>query len=576
MAQIKTKFIEDGAITNAKVASGIDAAKLGDGSVSNTEFQRLNGLTGDIQSQLDAKVDDSEKGVAGGVATLDGGGKVPASQLPNSVMEFKGLFDPGTATFTDGTGNAGDVWQASAAGSYDAGSGSITYAIGDWAVHSGSVFQKSLNSNAVASVNGFTGIVVLDSDDVAEGSSNLYFSNERAQDAVGAALTDTASIDLTYNDGANTIEAAVLPAGVDHDALANFVANEHVDHSTINVNTAANSGLSGGGDLTASRSFVVDPNNAPATTVASGDLVLIADISDTNNLKKVTAGSIAALVSGGVPKYANFAALPSGTALDLAFTIDTGDLYRHNGTAWKKWANLTDAGLVFYDDTGMMAVEFHGGTRNIYDEAENVAIAYSAADRKLYDTLGNPIFDFQSRVLADENGNGVLSWSNAGGAIEISSDPGNADLPRNLMFFDTENNEAVNLVCPAVLTESYTIKFPVDSPASGEILQSDGVGQLSWVTPAAAAPTAKKETFTLSAGDITNQYLDLTQVATTDSIHFIVKGGAPTVEGASHDYSVSYTGGVGGKTRITFLNDLATGGGAALVATDVVQVVYTY
>lgn len=312
MAQIKTKFIEDGAITNAKVASGIDAAKLGDGSVSNTEFQRLNGLTGDIQSQLDAKVDDSEKGAAGGVATLDGGGKVPASQLPNSVMEFKGLFDPATATFTDGTGNAGDVWQASAAGSYDAGSGSITYAIGDWAVHSGSVFQKSLNSNAVASVNGFTGIVVLDSDDVAEGSSNLYFSNERAQDAVGAALTDTASIDFTYNDGAGTIEAAVLPAGVDHDALANFVANEHVDHSTININTSANSGLSGGGDITASRSLVIDPNNATSVTAATGDLVLIADVSDSNNLKKVTAQSIADLAPAA-PSRAKQTFVLSGT-----------------------------------------------------------------------------------------------------------------------------------------------------------------------------------------------------------------------------------------------------------------------
>lgn len=223
-----------------------------------------------------------------------------------------------------------------------------------------------------------------------------------------------------------------------------------------------------------------------------------------------------------------------------------------------------------------MTFEFHGGVKLIYDESENIAISFSSTDRRLYDTSGNASFDYQNRTLIDELGNSALIWSSAGGGIEISSDPGNSDLPRNLIFFDTQNNESVNLVAPSVLTESYTVKFPVDAPASGEILQSDGSGQLSWVTPAAAAPTAKKETFTLSAGDITNQYLDLTQVATTDSIHFIVKGGAPTVEGASHDYSVSYTGGVGGKTRITFLNDLATGGGAALVATDVVQVVYTY
>jgi len=47
--------IASGAVTNAKVASGIDAVKLADGSISNTEFQYLNGVTSAIQTQLDAK-----------------------------------------------------------------------------------------------------------------------------------------------------------------------------------------------------------------------------------------------------------------------------------------------------------------------------------------------------------------------------------------------------------------------------------------------------------------------------------------------------------------------------------------
>lgn len=37
--------------------------------------------------------------------------------------------------------------------------------------------------------------------------SNLYFTDERAEDAVGGILTDTSTIDFTYNDGANTITA---------------------------------------------------------------------------------------------------------------------------------------------------------------------------------------------------------------------------------------------------------------------------------------------------------------------------------------------------------------------------------
>jgi hypothetical protein len=39
--------------------SGLDAAKIADGSVSNTEFQYINGVTSAIQTQLDAKVDEN-------------------------------------------------------------------------------------------------------------------------------------------------------------------------------------------------------------------------------------------------------------------------------------------------------------------------------------------------------------------------------------------------------------------------------------------------------------------------------------------------------------------------------------
>lgn len=47
------------AVVNASIASGaaIDATKIADGSISNTEFQYLNGVSSAIQTQLDAKGD---------------------------------------------------------------------------------------------------------------------------------------------------------------------------------------------------------------------------------------------------------------------------------------------------------------------------------------------------------------------------------------------------------------------------------------------------------------------------------------------------------------------------------------
>ena len=50
-----------GAWPNANIATGIDAVKLADGSVTSAEFQYLGSVTSDIQTQLDAK---ASKGLA--------------------------------------------------------------------------------------------------------------------------------------------------------------------------------------------------------------------------------------------------------------------------------------------------------------------------------------------------------------------------------------------------------------------------------------------------------------------------------------------------------------------------------
>lgn len=93
------------------------------------------------------------------------------------------------------------------------------------------------------------------------------YTNEQAQDAVGSILTDTASIDFTYSDAGNQITADVLPAGVDHDSLANFVSNEHIDHTSVTL--TAGTGLSGGGDISANRSFSIANTGVSAATYGS-------------------------------------------------------------------------------------------------------------------------------------------------------------------------------------------------------------------------------------------------------------------------------------------------------------------
>lgn len=161
--------------------------------------------------------------------------------------------------------------------------------------------------------------------------------------------------------------------------------------------------------------------------------------------------------------------------------------------------------------------------------------------------------------------------SNAASVIGLSGDGTTAV---SVQFYDNDLSAYVALKAPSAVTASFTLALPTADGTANQVLKTDGSGQLGWTT--ASGATNNKETFTLSGTDITNQYIDFAQVARTGSVHLIVKGGPATLEGASYDYSLSYTGGAGGKTRLTFLNDLATGGASALVAGDILQVVYEY
>jgi hypothetical protein len=96
-------------------------------------------------------------------------------------------------------------------------------------------------------------------------------------------------------DKSKRITYQTLETTLNHDNLQNFVADEHIDHTGVQIATSSTSGLNGGGTIAATRNIVVDPNRATSATVASGDELLISDLSDGGALKKVTAGAIAAL-----------------------------------------------------------------------------------------------------------------------------------------------------------------------------------------------------------------------------------------------------------------------------------------
>lgn len=218
---------------------------LGSGAAADISYSNtVSGLTAtnvqDAIDEVEGRVDTIEanyipaaqKGAPNGVASLDSNGKVPVSQLPNAIMEYQGMWDASTNTPTlaNGAGNAdtaiGNVYRVSVAGSVDFGAGSISFEVGDYVIlNSSKIWEKADTSDAVTSVNGLTGAVTLTTDNISEGS-NLYFTDERAQDAVGSILTDSATIDFDYDDGVGTITAVVKDNSIDEDKLTTSVADQ--------------------------------------------------------------------------------------------------------------------------------------------------------------------------------------------------------------------------------------------------------------------------------------------------------------------------------------------------------------
>ena len=111
-----------------------------------------------------------DAGVANGVATLDGSGTVPISQLPAAVLgalSYQGTWNASTntPTLTSSVGTKGYYYVVNVAGTTNL-NGITDWQVGDWAVFNGSTWQKIDNTDAVTSVNGYTGTVVLTYTDV--------------------------------------------------------------------------------------------------------------------------------------------------------------------------------------------------------------------------------------------------------------------------------------------------------------------------------------------------------------------------------------------------------------------------
>ena len=181
-------------------------------------------------------------GVANGVATLDGSGTVPISQLPAAVLgalSYQGTWNASTntPTLTSSVGTKGYYYVVSVAGTTDL-NGITDWKVGDWAVYNGTAWQKIDNTDAVTSVNGLTGTVVLTTTNIAEGT-NEYFTTAKARQSVsaGTGISYDNVTGVITNSSPSLGGDVVGPASATDNAIARFdtTTGKLIQNSVVTV-----------------------------------------------------------------------------------------------------------------------------------------------------------------------------------------------------------------------------------------------------------------------------------------------------------------------------------------------------
>jgi hypothetical protein len=258
---------------NGFQSANLATATLPGQAVEYTQF--VNALTGlDFQRDIDAYVAD-------GAVQFPGTGLPAASTGQRYIIADVSALDVAWGTIT-GVGN-NDIVQ------YNGTSWFVAYDVsvqGEGAL----VWNKATNYYMRwdgSSWDEFGGLAGVTAGNGLEKVGNVLNLNFNEMSAVAIASSDELAFgDVSDSNIVKKITFANLNSSLDHNALTNYSANEHINHSTVNITTAAGSGLAGGGDITASRTLTVDiTGQTSKTTPAPADEIMIWSVADSARRK---------------------------------------------------------------------------------------------------------------------------------------------------------------------------------------------------------------------------------------------------------------------------------------------------
>lgn len=361
MAKLITEYIEDSSVTPVKISPltnnrvvVTDGTGLITQSVTtDTELTYVSGVTSALQTQLNATEKTANKGAVNGYASLDGGGHIPLSQLPATLVEYQGTWDASTNTPT--LSNASGIYNVSGfffitstGGTVNFGTGAITFNSGDWVLFNGTVWQRAVQSNIVQSVNGQTGIVTVNA--INQLTSDITAGPASGSASAAATVTKIQGTTVSGTTGSGNVVFSTSPTLTGTVVATNIAASGTVTGSNLSGTNTGDQTITLTGDIngsgTGSFAATIQPNVVSNSKLAqipahsykgnnTGSTANTADITSTQltadlNLFTSSLQGLVPASGGGTTNFLRadgaFATPPSsgGSVTSVALTDSTG------------------------------------------------------------------------------------------------------------------------------------------------------------------------------------------------------------------------------------------------------------
>jgi len=250
-----------------------------------------------------------------------------------------------TPTLTSSVGTKGYYYIVDVSGTTNL-NGITDWRVGDWAIYDGTAWQKVDNTDAVSSVNGFTGAVSLTTANISE-ATNLYYTDARARAAITLTTTGTSGA-ATYSGGTLNIPQyqAVLTNPVTGTGTTNtlpkFTGTSAIGNSNItdtgslitlgSNTTISNGGLQVGINTLGSSTIRVGKNLTGAVAISAilNDGAVQSDV--TSNVFNYRSGTRTAASTFTLSNFSHFFADQTSIGAGSSITIQEGFVVNSNMT----------------------------------------------------------------------------------------------------------------------------------------------------------------------------------------------------------------------------------------------------